>query len=649
MQRQKDLEEAFSQLQERIANAMLTLRRFDQELSSFKEHDIIGKELRLARKAAQQHYIQDLAFTRANDLVLPLDNRLSCISHCVDTIRQHFANECEHMRTYRRRLVTDIEETVVQMKDMHREDSVDVLLQESGHMFSDLTRMSLSPSDLIEICEGLRIRGLWEINEEVRFWREYSPMGGKTAKVKHTLTEIIDLRPKLDINATAISLEVHLLRKIRRNRMSYARHPELFQHLIHDLKFYVALNRIANSSSAIFHEARSFGFWIHSSFPAKASRAVYRKWSDLRLWLLIQKVARGASTLKDDYLRHLRGFKLFVLNSKSSDLPLQLARVSDFGPFTVCQSGFNDILKLVNDFKADMETFKKFNPQFKTEMDQRPALNRFLENRDWLWKATHKVRSGFWRDLEAAIHWKAAADLCLGFVPRPVSRRLMRMPEDLSLIDRGPKVSHVSVAGFIDHHFQPSGYLYPQQSPVPVKYVTSIARASTVIQDLSKSRVVALDLVTRNVTDARPLSSTNGAPHISLSSGRLPFDFVVMANENLVAIFHIGYLGPIEVMSTGLFEPILDNDSILKVGFNIEHQKQLFSQYLCHRLTQFHDLRLQPQLHIATAPLSIDSSLTTQISGAHSQKLDLAKGQGAAFQNPSLFFHSKCMGPLTCC
>ncbi|KAJ9638549.1 hypothetical protein H2204_004320 [Knufia peltigerae] len=640
MQRQKDLEEAFFRLQGHIAKATLRLDRLHQELAAWKEHNVIGQELHLARKAARQQYIQDLAVTRANDLVMPLDNRLSRISHNVDTLRRHFAGECELMRTYRRRLVADIEETVAQMTDMHQEDSVDVLLQESGHLFSDLTRLGLSPSDLIGICEGLQTRGLWEMNEEVRFWREYSPMGGKTPNVKLALTKIIDLRPKLDINAVAISLEVHHLRKIRRNRMSYERHPELFQYLLHDLKFYLALNRIANTANAIFHEARNFGFWVHSSFPVKTSRNVFRKWSDLRLWLLIQKVARGASTLKAHYWDHLRGLKVFAIDSTSSDLPLQLARVSDFGPFTVCQQNFNDILKLVIDFKDEMEGFRKFNPQFKAEVDQRPALNLFLENREWQWKATHHVRSRFWRDLEAAIHWKAAADLCLGFVPRPVSRSLMRVPENLTSVDRGPKASHVPVAGFIDHRLPLSGCLYPQGPSVPVKYITSSVRASTVIQDLSKTRVIALDLVMKDAPEARAVSSSKGASRTSLTSARLPIDFVVMTTETEVAIFHIGYLGPMEVISTGLFEPILENESILKVGFNIEHQKRLLSKYLCHRLIQYHDLRLQPQRHIATAQSPIDASWTTKASGAYSQKSDLAKGLRTAYQNPSLFFHN---------
>ncbi|KIW16718.1 hypothetical protein PV08_03907 [Exophiala spinifera] len=640
MRRQKDLEEAFSQLQDRIAQAILRLDRFDQELTAWKDNDVIGKELHLARRDARQQYIQDLAVTRAKDLVLPLETHMNSICYGVDTIGRDLASEYENMRAYRRQLVADMEETVAQLENMHREDSVDVLLQESGHLFSDLTRMSISASDLIGICEGLQNRGLWESNEDVRFWREYSPMGGKTPRIKHALTEMIDLRPKLDINAGAISLEVHILRKIRRSRLSYARHPELFQHLFHDLKFYITLNQIASSSSAIFHEARNFGFWVHSSFSVKTSRKVYRRWSDIRLWLLITKIARGASTLKEYYWSHLRGFKLFVLNSNSLDLPLQLAQVSDFGPFTVCLFRFNDILKLLNDFKADMETFRKFNPQFENEVEQRPALSRFLENREWFWKATHTVRSGFWRDLEAAVHWKTVANLCLGLVPRPVSRSLMRVPEDLDSVDQGPAVSHVPVVGFIDHRFQPSGYLYPQGSPVPVKYITSLARASTVVRDLSKNRVVALDLIMKDASEARPVSSTYGALRALSSSGRLPFDFVVITTKNEVAIFDIAYLGPIEVIWAGLFEPILDNESILKVGFNIEHQKRLLSEYLFHRLTRYHDLRLQSPNHIGRSPPPIDPSLAGKSSGAYSQKSDFAKDQGAAPPNPSRFFHN---------
>ncbi len=631
--RQQRILQRQQQLRLNIQRASELVEKLDTELLN---PAIMQTELLRTRKIAKEAHLNRVADQRAQKLVTPIIKQLEGISRDTDILEDAFANLKKEMQDYRRGLRAEMDHTMELFAQEKAGTDTTGMLRKLARTL-DNASYTMRTEVMGEICSDLQERGLWKMPDriDVRTWREYSPRGATKPHVWRALMRILNLRIQYEILDGDIQAELHIYRALRRCSLRYGRHPEIYGYLLRHFKFYEALTGIGRASDGMIKILRDTRSWFSTSFSGDLRVKLLDTWYHRRFVLLVQKVAEGAARISSAYHDHLDN--LTVVGA-TSNVPLQLAQVSDFGPFTVSIHKFSQVVRDAANLTD--------------AIDRRGLLNglsierRFSREGILKWLTTAKeLRRILWKDVETAIAWRGVANISCGIVYRPPNPSLtvVDAATRTSAMPR-PDTRGLPATTWARCPWRTSTNLYPQEASIPINFVTTVWGAATVLYRLSMSKVIAVDIVVKGAQTekaASPAEVGSAATRTPLFS--LPFDFMVMASESEVTIFHLGYMDPADILSQGTFKSTLGNPSIMKVGVNMDFQKQMLAEHLGIELVEFYDLlpKARERGSLEDPNWTILSALMAQAFGISLPRVDLSKGHEAVFKDPPLFFNRK--------
>ncbi|KAK5235171.1 hypothetical protein LTR47_004007 [Exophiala xenobiotica] len=630
VKKKEELLQRRHQLRVNIQHASKLVENLDRELLN---KAIIHTELLRTRKIAKEAHLDRAANQRAKLLVTPMIVQLESISRDAAVLEDAFADLRKEMQDYRRELRTEMDLTMNLMAHEKTETDGGGMLRKLAREL-DAASYIMRNEVMAEICSNLQERGLWKMPDRMlRIWREYSPKGATKPEVWRALMRILDLRTQYEILDADIQAEMHIYRALRRCSLRYGRHPEIYGYLILDFKFYDALTGIDRTSDGMIKLLRDTRWWAMTSLYGDLRVQFTDTWYHPRFALLVQKVVEGAARINSAYRGHLD--QLTVLGV-TSNVPLQLAQVSDFGPFVASIRGFSKVIRDADNLKDAIDL-----PLLLSGSD---IEHRYLREGIVKWMMAAKdLRRILWKDIDTAIAWRGVANISFGIVSRPLNPSLLVVDTATRTLDMPrPDTSCLPATTWARRPWRWSPTLYPQGASIPISFVTTARGAAAVLYRLSKSKVLGVDIVVKGAQterDASPREVDSAATRTTLFG--LPFDLMVMASESEVAIFHLGYMDPADTLSQATFKSTLSNPSIMKVGVNMDFQKQMLAEHLGVELVELYDLQPKaPERGSLEDPnWSILSALMAQAFGITLPRVDLSRGHEAVFKDPPLFFN----------
>lgn len=212
--------------------------------------------------------------------------------------------------------------------------------------------------------------------------------------------------------------------------------------------------------------------------------------------------------------------------------------------------------------------------------------------------------------------------MCFGIADRP--RRpnlLMTTPSPTSRTDMPRPILGVPVKNSPTRFpWQVSEDLYPRGAGIPIHFVPTREYGETLMKRFAGCKVLGIDVV------ETPTSEAGDEPK---GSRRTPFDYLVLASDDEVAIFHLGWMSALRGSLYDIFQPVLGNTAILKVGVGLDRHRASLAEHFDIELEEFHDLTLKkeksPGGHVPDASNQATlSSVVAQAYGSPLPQIDLS-------------------------
>lgn len=352
------------------------------------------------------------------------------------------------------------------------------------------------------------------------------------------------IRNELINTAKDISADLHHFRAYRKTRLLISGFPEAF----HQLRFIMPLQTVAVKMAATAEEIRSHCTFMHD-MAATFSTPLAKRWGDIRY-------AQQYHTVM------MRELSVQVKSTAVLDFPQSAMTQSNVSsktrPFHEFQHYVTSLLKRVSLYLDDA-------PDLANESAQKKKPDKVLQIRARI----QELHRSIWACLDlytlwSAVAWTAAARLSTPSNGRTLINRVHSHHKTL-------RTSHINYASISPNPsylapWKDSRDLYPLGEPIPISYVTKHEAVSFVLRKFVDCKVVAVEFVHRNNSNYSAYDSR---------------EFLILASEKEVAIFHTGIMTPISVITRGDIRDFMDNPSILKVGFGLESQlRTLTDQYM---------------------------------------------------------------------
>jgi hypothetical protein len=321
-------------------------------------------------------------------------------------------------------------------------------------------------------------------------------------------------------------------------------------------------------------------------------------------------------------LEHRNGLAGMQTLGIKPGVPHQWAQILEFRPISIFLSRSGVLISHVDELTTALSGYdRRDGKSYHVNFLQTWARDMVSEKRD-LWKA--------WT---LAVIWRGTANVYRGVTSRPRSRSAL-----MTLVDTEPNalesfrpVKNSPITKQYGPPWWRSLDLYPLGAAIPIHYVTTAKQALIVARRFLKSKVIGIDITT--------------APGFKVHrSGQAPpIDFMMLASDDEVAIFHLSIMKYLNSFHP-LFRSTLGNPAILKAGVNVEFQQRMLQRYYgldmeaCQELAPAQERpRLNDELEDPNWEML--SSLATDKLGGSLPKLDLVRARhDVGASDPSSFF-----------
>ncbi|KIX09448.1 uncharacterized protein Z518_00528 [Rhinocladiella mackenziei CBS 650.93] len=534
------------------------VRKLELEHTS---RESIASILASARDRAKEEYWKMRAKEHVAQLIAPIERRLQLLDDGISVIR----TDLTQLRDERQQFKNSLREKGVmlewQLNFVAEQGSINDTLRESTKVFQDITDDILCDSNLWSIARDLATRGLWEkgsIPSTDAAKEHFTSTGAKGWNIKRAMSEILLLRFEAQVLGREVSAELHKLRKIRRCDMLYTNLPELFEFDVRHLQFYLLLYDIETNSFEILRRWEQ----LQGRHPTK--RADYYRSASRYLAKKMYNRALGTATL------FITSFSQYQLSGLRSNLPLQTAQVLKFRPFAIFQARAHSLMVSVQKFISSEFWLPR------DSLEGRERHYKFTSIKD----AMIADRREIWRLLTNATIWTGISSMTIGISSPPRTRSdLMTSVHPTPEARANPQsiLGLPSAGKQDDPPWRRPKNLYPRDAAIPIHHVVDVEFALDVLKRFSTSKALGIDTAIHAVSPSR-----NHYARV---------EFMMLASDREVAIFHLGVMSAGEILRFDRFQSVLGNPGILKVGVNMNLQRtRLASDFLidmegCYDLT----------------------------------------------------------------
>ncbi|KAK4945573.1 hypothetical protein LTR10_015192 [Elasticomyces elasticus] len=477
-------------------------------------------------------------------------------------------------------------------------------------------REDFSNESLMPLMGDLKRAGLWAKPPGSFRDQDVSPRGAtpKSRNVRRALAGVLFVRDYLNDNAHNITIDLHLLRRLRRAR-ALCLQPDVSHFRFREDRLYHTMYLLGSNMESIIISWQRLRAWVKTSSNDRLNPFyTHDQFHDLfsRMW-------RTVSVMRDEHHDHLSNITALGIKSDSA---LQQAQLLECQPLMVWPTMLHNLFENLQEV-----------------IDGRHKHDHTKRNLEGWLKKSKDFRRELWDAVDVAITWRGSANLCFGIVNRPRQQSSLTMTTTMTPVLPRPPLDILP-----EKHtrlpWQVSEDLYPEEGGTPVHFCTQTNYGSLlVLQRFSGCKVVGLDLV------VKPKSG------ILLGSWTAPFDYLVLASDRGVAIFDLGAMRKTSLLGDTL-QSILSNPAILKVGVNMEHQRKLLEEYCGNDLTGYYDMT--PKTNDSSDEHDPNGSIPTTISSVVARKfgtllpeidlslagLNLRSQKHPLFSNPPQFFTS---------
>ncbi|OAG36630.1 hypothetical protein AYO21_09190 [Fonsecaea monophora] len=494
------------------------------------------------------------------------------------------------------------------------------LLERAKHLESQLTEWysegglnertrDIGNSIYFDVKEALSDENLApilrELNDSERYWaylrnpdivKDEKPGASLPTRVRLRLYEILWLRNQVIDTAWVISMTLHDLRQIRRLKAQVLCSAEIYGH--HKLTYPLQLlvNTIGLNAERImedyFHLRRMSGLFYKPS-SRRLLKLFYESpflfhGAKLR-WLsriAIRDVRQNLEELADTALQRELFSKLRPLIAHNRD-------------FVGLQSSYAGLLTLLK--------IPSRSPPARLKMKLEEAYGHLSDTQRDVLLLT-----------EFVMLWSGVRKMCSDNPNLEGGRRLLAersdsAPTALSVA----RYSAAQLRATVKHGvpWQTTTSLYPLGTAIPIHYVLTYSGLRMVLPRFTGCKVLGFDTIQTAKTQGTRL-----------------VEFLILANDHEVAIIHIALMNQLSLISKEPFVDIMQDASILKVGVDVENQRQLLASgpsieldgavELCDRLSY-----VAPSSALSSKDRSgsILSAMASQVFGCSLPAIDLPR------------------------
>ena len=356
-----------------------------------------------------------------------------------------------------------------------------------------------------------------------------------SSRLRMAVLRILWLSDEVGRASTEIAAQLHRHRMLKRSLLQVSRFPEIFGHIRLNLPFEILSYELRDGMLSINDDyyllTRMTSQWLHSrSSP-------HRESTEKRLLYHLRRSQLLTRSLEAD-MENL---------SQISTSALQEHLFAISHPFTSQVSSSGATLGVLYDWLGNMlkdrrkqamqATVEKFAKSLRgTSREINSLMDQF-----WLWSGVSKLSAAICKEHDA---WHGRTKRVLSS-PRATSASKLIVPP------------HAADSPYIAP-WQISNDLYPLGPAIPIHYVTSGAGIYSTVPPFLGCKVLGLDCISIVNTEQDEV-----------------VEFLILASEAEVAILHLGNM--VQGLAAGqrLISEVLGSRNILKVGVDIEAQRQM--------------------------------------------------------------------------
>ncbi|KIX96667.1 uncharacterized protein Z520_07386 [Fonsecaea multimorphosa CBS 102226] len=386
---------------------------------------------------------------------------------------------------------------------------------------------------------------LRELNDTDRYWayfrnpdiiKDEKPGTSLPTRIRLRLYEILWLRYQVIDTALVIARTLHDLRQIRRLKAQLLCSTEIFSHYKLTFPLELLANAINVNAERImddyFHLRRMSGLFYkpssrrlrklfyESAFPLHAAKLRWLSRSAVR------DLRQNFEGLLDTTVQRELFPKLRPLIAHNRDF------VSLRNTYTGAINLFNNPLSSPST-RLLMKIQEAWGHLFNTQRDVL-LLTEFL----MLWSGVRKI----WLDGPS----------------RQGDRHITRASAPAA--SHGPRYNVEKFRANVKHvvPWRTPTSLYPLGTAIPIHYVLTYSGLQMVLPRFTGCKILGFDTI--------QTAKTRGTSLV---------EFLILASDHEVAIIHIALMSQLSLVSKEPFVDIMQDDSILKVGVDVEFQRQL--------------------------------------------------------------------------
>ncbi|OAP61402.1 hypothetical protein AYL99_03605 [Fonsecaea erecta] len=551
-----------------------------------------AEERRVQKQAAQRAREENIARKReewmhrsrkAQDLAeeietLPWDDKAS-----IDRYLHH------------QRLLERAKHLESQLTKWYSEGGLNKQTRDIGNSIYFDARDALSDESLAPILRGL--------NDTERYWtylrnpdntKDEKPGTSLPTRVRLRLYKILWLRYQVIDTAWVISMTLHDLRQIRRLKAQVLCSAEIYSY--HKLTYPLQLMVNATSLNAerimedYFHLRRMSGLFYKPS-SRRLTKLFYESaflFHGAKLRWLSRIVVRDVRHKLEELADTAAQRELFA------KLQPLIAHNRDFVGLQSSCAGLLSLLKIPSR-----------SPPARLKMKIEEAYSHLSDiQRDVLLLT------------EFVMLWSGVRKICLNTPSRQGEDHAPTQSIDSTPAGSFMPLYSATKLGAADRNVMPwetPTSLYPLGPAIPIHYVLTYSGLRMVLPRFSSCKVLGFDTI--------PTAKTQGTRLV---------EFLILASDHEVAIIHVALMNQLSLISKEPFVDIMQNASILKVGVDVEFQRQLLADGPSIELEGAVELcdRFRPRVSPGAVSSkdragSIISSMTAQVFGSPLPAIDL--------------------------